>query len=555
MSETVLMPRLVRRGILICAILARVACTAWAGIMNPIPGDPVIIDTGKLSGTVLESGIYAYLGIPFASPPVGDLRWHEPVSIKPWTGIYSADAPKPGCAQRAPGNRPAGSSANAEQYSEDCLYLNVWTPLTAKAGTKLPVVVFIHGGGFTSGSPSMPQYSGAELAKKGVITVNLAYRVGIFGFFAHPELTKESGHGASGDWGNLDQIAGLKWIQHNIAAFGGDPANVTVTGQSAGSESVYQLMASPLARGLFAKISGWSGANLPPGGRPPQSLAEGEAAGLKMQQALNAKGLAEMRAVPWDQVLATLAQLSGPQGGPGSGIQTRPFVDGYFMPDLPEKIFKAGKQNDVPLYTSSTQEDLGSAMQFYDNVKTLADLQKYAKDAFGDAVDQFFKLFPASNDDEARKVALIVVADTGFGVSNRDWARDQALTGKHPVYLAQWAHVPPPNKTGAPASNRFGNGPAHGSDTSYWLGTYARQTNRVYTDWDREISDKMQDTLIAFAKTGNPNTPAVKVPRYDPKNEQRVVFGDNSIYIDKLSTEQIEFLRAHPIQRGQQGGR
>src|SRR5258706_12695640 len=250
-----------QRCVLIFAIAALAAANAGAQGKSPIPGDPVVIDTGKIAGTVLDSGVHAYLAIPFAAPPVGDLRWHAPVPVKPWTGIYDASVQRPGCAQRTPPNGP-----DAEHYSEDCLYLNVWTPPTARAGARLPVVVFIYGGGFGGGSANIPTYSGAQLAEKGVIRVNLAYRVGIFGYFALPELSKESGHGASGDWGSLDQVAGLQWIQRNITAFGGDPANVTLMGHSAGSESVYQLQASPLARGLFAKVSGWSGADLAPGG-------------------------------------------------------------------------------------------------------------------------------------------------------------------------------------------------------------------------------------------------------------------------------------------------
>jgi para-nitrobenzyl esterase len=411
------------------------------------------------------------------------------------------------------------------------------------------VVVWIYGGGFTGGSASSEGYSGAQLALKGAIRVNLAYRVGIFGYFAHPELTKESGHNASGDWGSLDQVAGLKWVQRNIAAFGGDPANVTVIGQSAGGESVYQLQASPLARGLFVRLSGWSGADLAPGGQIPHSLAEGEALGLKVQQMLNAQSLADMRAMSTEQIFAAISPPPGAPAGPGAGIQTRPIVDGYFLPDQPDRIFKAGKQIDVPLYTSSTQEDLGSAMQFYDNVHTMAELQTVAAATFGDSAAEFLKLFPASTDDEARKVALIVSGDTGFGISNRDWARDAVLHGTQPVYLAQWAHVPPPNKPGIPAMNMFGDGPSHGSDITYWMGNYVNNPNKVWTDWDKELSEKMQDTLIAFAKTGNPNTAAVKVPRYDPNNEQRVVFGD-SIYVDKLNTAQIEFLRSHAPRRG-----
>ena len=258
-----------------------------------------------------------------------------------------------------------------------------------------------------------------------------------------------------------------------------------------------------------------------------------------------------MRAVAWDKMLPAAISLPGGQGR----LATRPVVDGYFLPDLPEKIFKAGKQNDVPLLTSSTQDDLGSATQFYDNVHTLADLKKYGNDAFGDSANEFFRLFPASNDEEARKVALMVSADTGFGVANRDWARDQVLTGKQPVYLAQWAHIPPRAPAGTPGMNGFGIGPTHGTDIVYWLGTWVHETDKVWSDWDRELSDKMQDTLVAFAKTGNPNTNAVKIPRYDPKNERRVVFGDGTIYIDKLDTGQIEFLRAHALRRTAAGGR
>jgi para-nitrobenzyl esterase len=535
-------------GALICAVVATIGSNAGAQSKTPIPGDPIAIDTGKVAGTVLESGVHAYLGVPFAAPPVGDLRWHEPVPPKPWTGVYDASSFKPACAQRGAG---AGPGTNA-QYSEDCLYLNVWAPANAKAGAKLPVIVFIYGGGFSGGTASSPGYSGEQLAERGVIRVNLAYRVGVFGYFAHPELTKEAGHG-TGDWGSLDQVAGLKWIQRNIAAFGGDPANVTLMGQSAGSESVFQLQLSPLARGLFAKISAWSGADLAPGGQVPHSLAEGEAVGLKVQSMLNAKGIAEMRAMGWEQILDTLSQQQGGAAGPGGGIQTRPIVDGYFLPDVPSKIFEAGKQMDVPLYTCSTQEDLGSGQQFYNDVHTVADLQKVGKDAFGDSADEFFKLFPASTDEEARKVALIVSGDTGFGVSNRDWARADASTGKQPVYLAQWAHVPPPNKPGIPARNMFGNGATHGSDIAYWLGTYVANTSKEWADWDKQLSSAMQDSLIAFAKTSNPNTSAVKVPRYDLKNEQRVIFGD-SIYVEKMNTDQVEFLRSHPLKRVTQGG-
>jgi para-nitrobenzyl esterase len=532
---------------------------AWFGaftlaVSGPLVGqskktdsvDTVTIDTGKLRGSVVEDGVRAYLGIPFAAPPVGDLRWHEPMPAKPWTGVYDATQPKPTCAQLRGIFEPESTYAVGAQ--EDCLYLNVWTPPAAKRSDKLPVLVYIYGGGFSTGSINIPAYSGVPIARKGVLRVNLAYRVGIFGYFAHPELTRESAHNASGDWGSLDQIAGLKWVQRNIAAFGGDPANVTVVGQSAGSESIYQLQASPLAKGLFARINAWSGADLAPGGQIPRSLSEGEATGVRFQGMLHAASLAEMRAIPMEQVLAALAPPAGAPGGAGgpNAIQTRPIVDGYFLPDEPQKIFQAGRQADVPLYTSSTQLDLGSLMDFY-KVKTVDDLQRLAATTFGDADGEFLKLFPAANDDEARKMALIVTGDTGFGVANRDWARDQAHYGKAPVWMAQWAHTPPPN-SGAPAG-AFGRGPAHASDIPYWLGTLSYNHQKSWTDLDDQLSAKMEDTLVAFAKTGDPNTHDVTVPRYDPAQEQRVVFGD-SVSTDKLNTAQIEFLRAHAPKRG-----
>jgi para-nitrobenzyl esterase len=258
-----------------------------------------------------------------------------------------------------------------------------------------------------------------------------------------------------------------------------------------------------------------------------------------------------MRAIAWDRVLAATEQAFVSQGG----SPQRPIVDGYALPDLPVNLFKAGKQNDVAIYVSSTAKDLGSSPQFFE-VKTLAELQKLAKEAFGDYTDEFFKLFPASNDAEAVKQAQAVVAGNGFGIANRDWARAQALTGKQPSYLAQFARVQPfaPDVKWI-SFNPAAAGAAHASDIQYWLGTYGIHSDtRNWTAWDRELSDKMQDTLVAFAKTGNPSTIAVQIPRYDPNDEQRIVFGDK-IWVEKLSTAQLEFLRAHPTARPRPGGR
>ncbi len=514
---------------LIVACLLALVGTAHAGLMVPIAGDPVSIDSGKVAGTVLESGVHAYLGIPFAAPPVGEWRWRAPQPVKPWNGIFNADSVRLSCAGAAQGN--------PEPMGEDCLNLNVWAPTTAKTGVKLPVVVWIHGGGFRGGSPNIAMYSGVPFANKGLNYVGISYRLGVLGFLAHPELTTEAGQSAPGNWGMLDQIAALKWIQRNIAVFGGDPTNVTLIGESAGSESIHLLQASPLAKGLFARVSGWSGAITPPGNQMVPTLSEAETQGLKFQAALRVNSLAELRALPWDRLIAAVGDLR----------VRRPVLDGYFLPQLPMDIFKAGKQNDVPIYVSSTAKDKGGSDEFYE-VKTLMDLQVLAKQAFADQADEFFKLFPASNDAEAVKQAQVVVAGNGFGISNRDWARQQTLSGKQPAYLAQFARVSPypPGATG-----RFTIGAAHSTDIVYWLGTQDSQPTFRWTAWDRELSANMMDTLIAFAKTGNPATDAAKVPRYDPRNEQRIVYGDK-IWIEKLDTAQLEFLRAHPTSGSQQ---
>ena len=537
-----------RLGALVCAV-AMSLNVAQAGVMVPIPGDPISTDTGRISGTRLDSGFHAYLGIPYAEPPVRGLRWRPPAPVKPWKGILNADATRPACVQPLRSTNVVNEFPPATTLAEDCLYMNVWTPPTAKAGAKLPVIVYIHGGGFRDGGPSTPDVAESALVRKGVVYVTLGYRLGIFGYLAHPEMTKESSHNASGNWGMLDQIEGLQWVKRNIAAFGGDPANVTIMGESAGSESVHFLQSSPLAHGLFAKLSGWSGAAFPPGGQAPATLQQAEADGLKFQSALKANSLAEMRGLSWEAVYSASVQ---------TGVRTRPIVDGYSIPELPVNIFQSGKQNDVPIYVSSTAKDLGSNAQFY-TVKTLAELRELAKQTFGADVDDFLKLFPASNDAEAVQQARAVLAGGGFGVVNRDWARAQATSGKQPAYLAQWAHVHPytPGVKWTRMNPEM-QGANHAGDIIYWLGTYEIEnrftTTRNFTAWDRELSEKMQSTLVAFAKTGNPATDDVKVPRYDPNNEQRIVFGDK-IYVEKMNTAQIEFLRAHPPGRGQQGGR
>jgi para-nitrobenzyl esterase len=512
---------------------------AWAGVMTPIPGDPVSIDSGKLAGTMLESGVKAYFGIPFAAPPVRELRWHAPMPPKHWNGIYTADQKRAECVQ---GLR--SSSINhyfgEEDAAEDCLYLNIWEPGDARPGARLPVVVWIYGGGFMGGSASSPIYSGEPLARKGVVYVAMNYRLGIFGFLAHPQLTAESGHHASGDWGFLDQVAALQWIHRNIAALGGNPDNVTLVGQSAGSMSITNLQASPLTHGLFQRAFGMSGTTLKGGAGAGVPLAEAEAQGVKLQVAMNAMNLLQMRASSSDKV-SFIAQQSQLRVGPD--------IDGYFLPETTDAIFAAGRQNDMPLVTGSTANDIGTAVPVR-AATTLAEYTELANKMYGDNAAAFLRLYPASDDAEARRQAEEVGRNSGFAIGARNWARAQTLTGKQPAYLFMVAKVQP-----FAAGIMFSDfdpataGAYHMCDVPYFLGTYEAfnlfRTTRNWTANDRELSDRMQDVIVHFAMTGDPSTAAVRFVRYDPRNEMRVTFGE-TIGLEKIYGRGMDFIELTP---------
>jgi para-nitrobenzyl esterase len=302
---------------------------------------PVKVDDGLLLGTS-EDGLTVYRGIPFAAPPVGDLRWRAPQPASKWDGVRRADKFGPACMQAM--KNPAGAD-QGPGMSEDCLYLNVWTPAKS-ASQRLPVLVWIYGGGFAGGATSIPTYSGEKLAKRGVVLVSIAYRVGALGFLSHPGLSAESEHRISGNYGLLDMIAGLKWIQKNIAAFGGDPGRVTIFGESAGGIAVSMLCASPIAKGLFHGAISQSGGSFGPpraGGMPGenmQRLADAERGGESYAAAAGASSVAELRKMSAEQVLAASS------GRRGVGW---PIIDGWVIPDDQYKLYEAGRYNETPI--------------------------------------------------------------------------------------------------------------------------------------------------------------------------------------------------------------
>jgi para-nitrobenzyl esterase len=498
------------------------------------PTDPIVeTDTGKLSGVAGADGVAAFKGIPYARPPIGDLRWRAPQSPPAWTGIRRADAFGPRCVQ--PSRRENSISYfGPEQESEDCLFLNVWTP-TSNAGEKLPVMVWLHGGAFYVGSGALALFNGEYVASRGTVVVTVNYRLGRLGFLAHPELTRESGF--SGNYGLLDQIAALQWVARNIAAFGGDPGCVTIFGQSAGSISGSLLMASPLAKGLFHRVIGQSGALFGPvadscnTGDSIQSLAAAERTGLEFARALGARSLADLRVRPAREI-----QLAHRRGGTGSGDHNNPsdpargvfdtnwpIVDGRVLPESPFDLFSRGKQNDVPLLSGVVTNE-GATMP---GVDTLHAFEAQARADHGEAADRFLALYSAGSDGQARDASRTAFSYRNFYWQNFCWARVQARTGKAPIYTYEFTHVPPiPVRAtyDENASDKFGA--FHGSEIPYIFRTFSVR-DWAWTEADAVLSDTISSYWLNFARTGDPNAAGLpQWPRYELPGELTMEFGD-----------------------------
>ena len=432
--------------------------------------DPLRVDTGLVSGKLMPSGVRAYRGVPFAAPPVRKLRWREPQSAVAWQGVYHADRFAPECIQTLRAH-DINHYFGEEATSEDCLYLNIWAPPNVSGASLAPVVVWIYGGGFTIGSASMANYSGETLAAKGVVYVSLSYRLGALGFLAHPDLTDESPRKTSGNYGLLDQIAALRWVQRNIQAFGGDPRNVTIMGQSAGAMSVSILQSSPLARGLFTHAVGMSGGAFGEAFAKPQALDTAQQNGLKFQTTLKAASLIALRNLPADRILN--AQLAD------TAVRFGPVVDGYVLPATPAQIFASRKQSDVPLLIGFTRNDL-----------------------------------------------------PGMETLTREWARSQREFGKAPVYVYAFSRAHPysPGVTFADHDPETA-GAYHTVDVPYWLGTLDSlnlfRITRTWSDADRLLSDTLSNTIVAFARSGNPNLAGkADWPVYDTRTERIREIGD-----------------------------
>ena len=460
---------------------------SWEVVVRAGAGPQVTIANGRIEGTLEEAGVRVFKGIPYAQPPVDRWRWREPQAVKNWGGVYQADHF---------GDRAMQPTLwkdmifRSDKMSEDCLYLNVWAPA---AGKDLPVLVYFHGGGFIAGDGSEPRYDGAAFARRGIIVVTINYRLGIFGFLAHPALSKESPHHASGNYGYLDQNAALRWVQANIAAFGGNPAKVTIGGQSAGAFSVSAHLVSPLSRGLFRGAIAESGSLL--GNGALKSLAEGERAGVGFAAHLGAQSLADLRRVPSQKLLeASRADaLAAPQT----------IIDGYFLSEQPQEIFFTGRQAEVPLLAGWTTAEVYYHALLKEELPTAENFTRKLRELYGPRADEALKLYPAANDDEALHSATDLASDRFLGYRTWKLVDEAWKSGGQPVYRYLWAQVPPPPKD-APGTPRP-PGAAHSSELPYAFGALNLIQTCDWTPADYRASDVLQSFFANFIKTGNPN--------------------------------------------------
>jgi len=481
--------------------------STYAQFNENVSNPQVKVSDGLLEG-VYKSGISSFKGIPFAAPPVGQYRWREPQPVQKWQGVRKADKFGPRAMQR-----PIFGDMNfrSDGVSEDCLYLNVWTPAKSN-NEKLPVLVYFYGGGLMAGDGSEPRYDGESMARKGIVAITVNYRLNIFGFFSHPELSRESPYHASGNYGLLDQYAALLWVKNNITAFGGDPNQVTIAGESAGSFSVSAQMASPLSKELFSAAIGESGSLL--GNRALPSLQEAEKKGQAFGAALNVNSLEALRAMPAEKLLEATAK-------PEANFSVN--IDGYFFTENPLDVFKRGEQAKVPLLVGWNSEEMNYRALLGSAEPTIENYTKVIKERFGKQAEALLQVYNPETDGEVEEVATDFASDQFIAYGTWRWADLHSKTGGQPIYRYLYERPRPPmrpemgnavaglaggiikgedaKKESAPKAQ----GAVHSAEIEYALGNLP--TNRVY-DWqpeDYEVSGVMQAYFEHFIKTHDPN--------------------------------------------------
>lgn len=498
-----------KKRLLLLLPIILIALTISAQLNNEAAAPRVTVANGTLEGTH-SSGIRIFKGVPYAKPPIGELRWKEPMPASNWTGIRKADKFGPRAMQL-----PLFSDMifRSDGMSEDCLYLNVWTP--AKSPTDhLPVLVYFFGGGFKGGDGSESRYEGESMARKGIVAITVNFRLTVFGFFAHPELTKESPNHASGNYGLMDQAAALKWVQQNIAAFGGDPKRVTIAGESAGSFSVSAQMASPLSKNLIAGAIGESGSLL--GLTSTTPLAEAEKLGVRFADSVGAKFLAELRAMPAEQMIRATAK-------PGNS-NFPVTVDGYFFPKSPLQIFAEGSQAHVPLLVGWNSEENNYRSIVGRDKTTVENYTNAVKKLYPQNAAEILKVYGAATDADVEQVATDLASDRFIGYSTWKWSDAQSKTGGKPVYRYLYARARPVTTEMAAKlmtgemdktlpkdslaniiKSQATRGAGHSVEIEYAMGNLPSNRTYFWQPEDFKISEIMQGYFANFIKTGNPN--------------------------------------------------
>lgn len=484
-------------------LMMMAACFCTIGMMAQ--GNPQVKTTdGTLEG-IERSGVKVFLGVPFAAPPVGDLRWKAPQPVVAWEGVRSAKDFGPNPMQE---NIFGDMNFGTKENSEDCLYLNIWTPAhTMKE--KLPVLIYFNGGGLMAGSGSEPRYAGESMARKGIIAITANYREGIFGFFSHPQLSKETAYKGSGNYGFMDQVAAIQWVKTHIADFGGDPERITIAGESAGSMSVSALMASPLCQGLIAQAIGSSGSVM--GFNAVATLKEAETTGVEIAKALGCKTIKQLRAMPAEELMKRANVRNVPKY----------CIDGYFFTEQPTQTYADGKQLHIPLLIGGNNQEMSPQAILAGQPASVEVLKEAARQKFGDATDQLFRLYGIyTANDVTGQPGTDLASDLFLDYSTWKWGHMHQLTSGQPVYRYRYCHPRPAMavkgkvaglaggildaKDGEPAVSQD-KGAVHSADIEYAMGTLP--TNRVY-DWqpdDYMISDVFSNYYANFVKTGNPN--------------------------------------------------
>lgn len=457
----------------------RFICLSLFLLGAAVAAKPVRSDRGLVEGVpTADNAITVFRGIPYAASPVGDLRWRAPRPVVPWKGVLKADHFSRSCMQAAASSMGPWTEEYMDQNerSEDCLYLNVWTGGTTG---KRPVFLWIHGGAFDQGSTSVALYNGEALARKGIVVVTINYRLGVFGFLTHPELTQESGTHSSGNYGLLDAVAALQWVKANIAAFGGDPGRVTIAGQSAGASAVHALLASPLAKGLFHAAIAQSGSRI---GNRQRPLMDAEKDGVRFQEAKRAVSMKELRAMPVYLLMAPVE---------GAAFRWGPVVDGALLPDTVAAIFEQGKQNDVVTMTGWCADESSADAKY--GKSTPEEFERFARRLAGDLADEFLKMYPASTPGPSQ----IESARAQLMVATLLWARQRAAHSKTAVYTYLWDHP-------LPGPKRDIYGAFHSSELPYLFNSLSG-VKRPWAPEDSAMAEKTSSYWANFVKTGNPN--------------------------------------------------